>query len=119
MFGVFVSYIRRYVLTSFLRVYAVYTIKFSSPIFGDMFLLAQALAKLKEEWQFSSPIFGDMFLLKDDNGNSVVSGRDLQFSSPIFGDMFLLKLVCILFLIIGQKFSSPIFGDMFLLECIA
>ena len=40
--------------------------KFSSPIFGDMFLLVDTLnnARLRLA-EFSSPIFGDMFLLED------------------------------------------------------
>ena len=41
-------------------------------------------------YEFSSPIFGDMFLLKikdvEYNPNKVI-----EFSSPIFGDMFLLS----------------------------
>ena len=87
-------------------------ILFSSPIFGDMFLLETGKSNPRPLMMFSSPIFGDMFLLEttiqhadghvtivfvsyirryvltivksDDNGNVGV------FSSPIFGDMFLL-----------------------------
>ena len=38
-------------------------LEFSSPIFGDMFLLDERLKELTE-LGFSSPIFGDMFLLR-------------------------------------------------------
>ena len=65
------------------------TTKFSSPIFGDMFLLKLVLLKLNiKSDSFSSPIFGDMFLLKLD---FELDEEKLMFSSPIFGDMFLLK----------------------------
>ena len=39
--------------------------KFSSPIFGDMFLLGyHAFKNNLDNDKFSSPIFGDMFLLE-------------------------------------------------------
>ena len=38
--------------------------------------------------EFSSPIFGDMFLLQ--KIYHAIHGGSLKFSSPIFGDMFLL-----------------------------
>ena len=38
--------------------------RFSSPIFGDMFLLVEDLEKYFDDILFSSPLFGDMFLLK-------------------------------------------------------
>ena len=89
---VFVSYIRRYVLTmNFQNKCYALRIVFSSPIFGDMFLLAmnQTHTDVTEEL-FSSPIFGDMFLLQglQINHEDTVG----MFSSPIFGDMFLLNL---------------------------
>ena len=86
---------------------------------------------------FSSPIFGDMFLLQ--NGTFFDWGDEDEFSSPIFGGMFLLNYLIILSLIMkrfrllyseicsylltfeqifdeqAKVFSSPIFGDMFLL----
>ena len=37
---------------------------FSSPIFGDMFLLTGTEKEISLDDLFSSPIFGDMFLLK-------------------------------------------------------
>ena len=38
---------------------------FSSPIFGDMFLLVKAVMMFEfNNDKFSSPIFGDMFLLR-------------------------------------------------------
>ena len=42
----------------------------------------------KQKLEFSSPIFGDMFLLVDYEDDKFV--YIIQFSSPIFGDMFLL-----------------------------
>ena len=64
-------------------------IKFSSPIFGDMFLLDEIQNKSEiDSDQFSSPIFGDMFLLDEIQNKSEIDSD--QFSSPIFGDMFLL-----------------------------
>lgn len=63
------------------------TAGFSSPTFGDMFLLDFEIEKEAYEISFSSPLFGDMFLLKV-NAKELV--RSYKFSSPIFGDMFLL-----------------------------
>ena len=90
---------------------------FSSPIFGDMFLLDKlfkgmntfrsfrllyseicsysscGLFHLRSSSRFSSPIFGDMFLLLK---VLETDKDDLQFSSPIFGDMFLLlRTLCL------------------------
>ena len=62
--------------------------EFSSPIFGDMFLLSQLKQPIKDANKFSSPIFGDMFLLKEVLDYEY---RKIWFSSPIFGDMFLLR----------------------------
>ena len=114
---VFVSYIRRYVLTSDLGFnQGQINASFSSPIFGDMFLLELDEDKLIKKYKFSSPIFGDMFLLlilQLANLYLLCSFRllyseicsycgkslhaivkvDAQFSSPIFGDMFLLNFV--------------------------
>ncbi len=112
--------------------------EFSSPIFGDMFLLAICeYLNLKNVWvfvsyirryvltkmfnprgllfskfRFSSPIFGDMFLLS--TLHNYKRGSEPSFSSPIFGDMFLLGHIWLNQLTIFV-FSSPIFGDMFLL----
>ena len=44
---------------------------------------------MKQAHKFSSPIFGDMFLLVDTLNNARL--RLAEFSSPIFGDMFLLE----------------------------
>ena len=64
MVTVFVSYIRRYVLTTACLVYIVVFVGvFSSPIFGDMFLLELNFKMKIGKIVFSSPIFGDMFLL--------------------------------------------------------
>ena len=42
------------------------TLLFSSPIFGDMFLLVKAVMMFEfNNDKFSSPIFGDMFLLEN------------------------------------------------------
>ena len=92
---------------------------FSSPIFGDMFLLQVIHEYLKYLVAFSSPIFGDMFLLKvsklttpnrwkvfvsyirryvlTPNAMFNVDGLPLKFSSPIFGDMFLLLQLLVWF----------------------
>ena len=86
--------------------------EFSSPIFGDMFLLARSsYFHLICQLMFSSPIFGDMFLLYLSCFGCLLG---LQFSSPIFGDMFLLLKT--MKAIDDFEFSSPIFGDMFLLN---
>ena len=49
---------------------------------------------------FSSPIFGDMFLLQ--NGTFFDWGDEDEFSSPIFGGMFLLNYLIILSLIMKR-----------------
>ena len=59
---------------------------FSSPLFGDMFLLPGMVEPIENGERFSSPLFGDMFLLQ----KAVMHTKWTQFSSPLFGDMFLL-----------------------------
>ena len=86
---VFVSYIRRYVLTAwYVESITPDKTRFSSPIFGDMFLLLNLINQSFPLSSFSSPIFGDMFLLVE---HGSFKTKLLLFSSPIFGDMFLLK----------------------------
>ena len=88
MCKVFVSYIRRYVLTDKTNIsISMLAMMFSSPIFGDMFLLKICPIIYQGVKRFSSPIFGDMFLLQMKKQSTLSS---FQFSSPIFGDMFLL-----------------------------
>ena len=87
---VFVSYIRRYVLTDD----AVETIVFINPM------------------EFSSPIFGDMFLLNEKKYSFISSSMcfRLLYSEicSYFNHSYHVRAACGLF-------SSPIFGDMFLL----
>ena len=92
---VFVSFIRRYVLTPNADPTKKRSlIVFSSPLFGDMFLLPRYE---RFRWGngnlFSSPLFGDMFLLDNE---WVEIPLWLEFSSPLFGDMFLLSLEILL-----------------------
>ena len=112
---------------------------FSSPIFGDMFLLQNGtFFDWGDEDEFSSPIFGGMFLLNYLIILSLIMKRfrllyseicsylltfeqifDEQakvFSSPIFGDMFLLTRTSYKIYKYRTLFLSPIFGDMFLLD---
>ena len=61
---------------------------FSSPIFGDMFLLMMILQPLKLKPVFVSYIRRYVLTMK---GVALVLGYR-EFSSPIFGDMFLLMM---------------------------
>ena len=112
---VFVSYIRRYVLTPFEESYRTRMAKFSSPIFGDMFLLRYnawlecssskrfrlLYSEICSYWAFyhnlikiQSSVFVSYirrYVLTFQNLIKVFAA--LWFSSPIFGDMFLLGIL--------------------------
>ena len=51
---------------------------FSSPIFGDMFLLRKSSWLGRLRWRFSSPIFGDMFLLLSEDDTDVLNSSGFR-----------------------------------------
>ena len=87
--NVFVSYIRRYVLTPKIDYdRTAENVVFSSPIFGDMFLLI----KMTEKRYFWIKVFVSYirrYVLTNTTTSKKVTSM-IVFSSPIFGDMFLL-----------------------------
>ena len=87
MYQVFVSYIRRYVLTSISSSLLLSKFMFSSPIFGDMFLLREY--RQTNHWSVCVFVSYIRRYVLTDAKNDIQPSKK-QFSSPIFGDMFLL-----------------------------
>ena len=138
---VFVSYIRRYVLTDELLT--------SDCLVESFRLLYSEICSYWNQFRSTLQIMGNVFvsyirryvLTLNESYHARQAKRKL-FSSPIFGDMFLLckrwyywifqlhvfvsyirryVLTCMkIYATCGMltKFSSPIFGDMFLLNCL-
>ena len=86
---VFVSYIRRYVLTNeFDNILVAFSGgKFSSPIFEDMFLLAKLKGAIEMSKSFRL-LYSEICSYYNQGTRTTKFNK--MFSSPIFGDMFLL-----------------------------
>ena len=87
---------------------------FSSPIFGDIFLL-KWFDEVDKMEKFSFRLLYSEICSYSTVELEIADNRKM-FSSPLFGDMFLLQTILDLNQVMGYEFSSPLFGDMFLLD---